>query len=181
MNIAFRTCLNSGARTATRKSCSVLTWIVSQNGRRSLALTEAGAGKVILTNKSLPIGLESLEVGQRTNWKNWRIKNIKKEGCIFEFNSIGHYISGGRFRLYSSNNHGYLQHNCKPTSFRSQIHRTISGSGCGNCRMEIWRKGTRWKMPASLWAPWSWREQISRESLPKYCRCRKIYHCVHVC
>ena len=60
-------------------------------------------------------------------------KQIKSKVCCS--------ISEKHFSCRSSNNYSILQYNCKPTSFRSQIPRTISSTGCSNCRMETCLKG----------------------------------------
>ena len=98
-------------------------------------------GKVILTDEPLPVGLEVRIVGsgdkgwvgKSTIWQNDEFGDKQIESKVL--------VTSERIYSWSSKNFSFLQYNCKPTSFRSQIPRTLSSTGCSNCRMETCLKG----------------------------------------
>ena len=103
-------------------------------------------GKVILTDEPLPVGLEVRFIGSGDKGRVGTIDESTVDANKDRFGdkkikSMVRTISGRRFTCYSSNNYSYLQYKCKPTSFRSQIPRTLSSTGCRNCRMETCLKG----------------------------------------
>ena len=104
-------------------------------------------GKVILTDEPLPVGLEVRIVGSGDKGLVGSIEEstVREEKDAFGNKQIKSNvccsISEKHFSCCLSKNYSVLQYNCKPTSFRSQIPRTLSSTGCSNCRMETCLKG----------------------------------------
>ena len=102
-------------------------------------------GKVILTDEPLPVGLEVRIVGSGDKGLVGSIEESTVYDFYDEFGDeqieLEVCVTSENIYCWSSKNYSYLQYNCKPTSFRSQIPRTISSTGCSNCRMETCLKG----------------------------------------